>query len=101
MRRLLLVIGIMTPLLLLAGASAAQERHRPSTRAARMAQRAAAAATARAPEPSPVPVLPQDPSWARSVLIAVGVLVLAAAVIGPVYRAWVPEEMLPAHSHDE
>jgi hypothetical protein len=35
------------------------------------------------------------------VLIAIGVLMAAAVVIGPVYRAWVPDEPMPTHSHDE
>jgi hypothetical protein len=97
----LLVVGVLTPLLLLAPLCAAQERHRPSTRAARLAQRAAATAAARPAEDAPVPVLPQDPSWARPLLVALGVMALAAAVIGPIYRAWVPEEIPPTHSHDE
>ena len=91
----LAAVGILTPLLVLlvlASVCPAQERHRPSTRAARAAQRAAAAATAKPSEDPPVPVLPQDPTWVRPLLIALGAMVAAAVVVGPIYRAWVTEE---------
>lgn len=81
----------------------AQERHRPSTRAARAAQRAAAAATsvARPVDEAPVPVLPGDADWVRGLLVALGVIVVAAGVIGPIYGAWAPEEVAATHAHDE
>ena len=106
----LAAVGILPPLaplllLVLASVCPAQERHRPSTRAARAAQRAAAAtaaaSVARPGDEAPVPVLPQDAGWVRTVLVVLGVIVVAGAVIGPVYRMWAPEEMLPAHAHDE
>src|SRR4051812_10195368 len=40
-------------------------------------------------------------SWAGAMLIVVAGMFLAAAVIGPVIRAEMPEEVPDAHSHDE
>jgi hypothetical protein len=39
--------------------------------------------------------------WPGCVLIGIATMFLAAMVIGPVVRAEVPEEVPPAHSHDE
>jgi hypothetical protein len=47
------------------------------------------------------PVVPPAGEWAGAMLIVVGALFLAAMVIGPMVRAEVPEEVPPAHSHDE
>jgi hypothetical protein len=39
--------------------------------------------------------------WTGVVLIAIALMFLAAAIIGPVVRSEQPEEIPPAHSHDE
>ena len=50
----------------------------------------------------PHPTVSPDGSWVPIILIVVGGLFLAAAVIGPIVRANMPEEIPPpAHSHDE
>ena len=74
----------LTPLLLWGGVCAAQAAI-PSTPA----------------ESSPAPVLSADDAWARDVLVGFGVVLGLAVVIGPIYRAVVPEELPPTHSHDE
>ena len=51
--------------------------------------------------PDTHPVLSTNGSWVPIMLIVVGGLFLAAAVIGPIVRANAPEEVPPAHSHDE
>ena len=47
------------------------------------------------------PLLSINGSWVPIILILIGGLFLAAAVIGPIVRANTPEEIPPAHSHDE
>ena len=48
------------------------------------------------------PVLSGNGSWVPIMLIVIGGMFLAAAVIGPIVRANMPEEVPPpAHSHDE
>ena len=49
----------------------------------------------------PHPILSSNGSWVPIMVIVVGMLFLAAAVIGPIVRANAPEEVPPAHSHDE
>lgn len=49
----------------------------------------------------PMPVPPVGARWAGVVVIVILALFLAAAVIGPIVRANAPEEIPPAHSHDE
>jgi len=50
----------------------------------------------------PHPAISQDSSWVPVMLIVIGGMFLAAAVIGPIVRANMPEEIPPpAHSHDE
>jgi hypothetical protein len=57
---------------------------------------------AHADDPAPHPALP-DPSerWPGTVVIVILSMFLAAAVVGPIVRANMPEEVPPAHSHDE
>src|SRR3954471_6181679 len=47
------------------------------------------------------PVISGEAQWAERLLIAVAVLFLAAALIGPLYRLNLPDNILPTHSHDE
>jgi hypothetical protein len=47
------------------------------------------------------PILSSNGSWVPVMLIIIGFMFVAAAVIGPIVRANVPEEVPPAHSHDE
>jgi hypothetical protein len=47
------------------------------------------------------PQIPFSPTWAGALLIIIAGMFLAAAVIGPIVRAEAPEEVPPAHSHDE
>ena len=48
------------------------------------------------------PVLPPHPAaWAGVVVIVILGMFLAAATIGPIVRANMPEEVPDAHSHDE
>ena len=61
----------------------------------------ASATIALAENATPQPTLSRDGSWVPIMLIIVGGLFLAAAVIGPVVRANMPEEVPPSHSHDE
>jgi hypothetical protein len=55
-----------------------------------------------ADDPAPHPGLP-DPSdrWPGTVVIVILSMFLAAAVVGPIVRANMPEEVPPAHTHDE
>ena len=54
-------------------------------------------------EPQSHPVLSADGSWAGPFVVfgIIGLFFLPAAVIGPIVRALTPEEVPPAHSHDE
>ena len=49
----------------------------------------------------PHPTTSKDADWAGVVIIVVLGMFLAAAVIGPIVRANMPEEVPAAHSHDE
>jgi hypothetical protein len=98
MRRIVLLLSLVAPLLL-SGTGYAQERHAPSSRAARAARRVAAAP--KAVETPPAPVISGDATWAGGVLIGFGALVLAGVVVGPLYRVLMPGEAVPVHSHDE
>jgi hypothetical protein len=62
----------------------------------------ARAGGAHAADPAPHPALP-DPSerWPGTVVIVILSMFLAAAVVGPIVRANMPEEVPPAHTHDE
>ena len=59
------------------------------------------AETGAAAHDEPHPELSPNPDWAGVMLILILGLFVAAAVIGPVVRANMPEEVPPAHSHDE
>lgn len=48
----------------------------------------------------PHPVVSEHGGWAGVLCLIIGGLFLAAAVIGPIVRANMPEEITP-HSHDE
>jgi hypothetical protein len=53
-------------------------------------------------EASPAaPVISGDAQWTERLLIGVAVLFIAAALIGPLYRLNLPDNILPTHSHDE
>jgi hypothetical protein len=63
---------------------------------------AAAAHEAHADDPAPHPVLPDaSEKWPGTVVIIILSMFLAAAVVGPIVRANMPEEVPPTHSHDE
>lgn len=47
------------------------------------------------------PLISHDSSWAGVMIIIILGMFLAAAVIGPIVRANTPDEVPPAHSHDE
>ncbi|MCU1274980.1 MAG: hypothetical protein JWO48_2411 [Bryobacterales bacterium] len=51
---------------------------------------------------TPAPVVSEDGSWAGAmvIIILLGFFV-PAAIIGPIVRTEAPEEVPPAHSHDE
>src|SRR4051794_21567435 len=50
---------------------------------------------------SPHPVVSEDASWVRPLVILIGGLFLIAIPIGIYVRANMPEEMPPVHAHDE
>lgn len=50
---------------------------------------------------APGPVISTDAQWTGQVVIIVIGLFVAAAVIGPIYRLSLPEELPVTHSHDE
>jgi len=55
-----------------------------------------------AESPDTHPVLSNNGTWVPIMLFIIGGMFLAAAVIGPIVRANMPEEVPPpAHSHDE
>jgi hypothetical protein len=68
---------------------------------------AASEAEVASPEPAHAtadsrPILDDDAYWAPIVFILIGMMFLSAAVIGPIVRLNMPEELPPpAHSHDE
>jgi hypothetical protein len=54
-----------------------------------------------APDTYPHPTILEIGTWAGVMIWIILGLFLAAAVIGPIVRANTPEEVPPAHSHDE
>ena len=62
---------------------------------------AAEGAAADHADPAPHPVIPEPAEWPGTVVIVILSMFLAAAVVGPIVRANMPEEVPPAHSHDE
>jgi hypothetical protein len=52
--------------------------------------------------PFPHPTLPAPSTlWPAPVLIVIAAMFLSAAVIGPIVRSEIPEEVALPHSHDE
>lgn len=49
----------------------------------------------------PMPVIPEASLWPGVLLICIFGLFVGAAVIGPIVRANLPDEVPLAHSHDE
>jgi hypothetical protein len=97
MRRIMTIVAMS---LMVAQVSFAQ------TRAATPATPGASEHDVTASEPAHVtaesrPVLDDDPNWTPILLILIGMMFLSAAVIGPIVRLNMPEEIPPAHSHDE
>ncbi len=54
-----------------------------------------------AADPAPHPEVPEHPVWVRPVVILIVVMFLLAIPIGVFIRATMPEEIPPAHAHDE
>jgi hypothetical protein len=54
-----------------------------------------------APLPYPHPVAPEPAVWPGVMLVVIAGMFFAAAVIGPIVRASMEEELPPTHSHDE
>jgi hypothetical protein len=50
---------------------------------------------------APHPMLPHDADWASSMVAVILLMFAGAMIIGPIVRASTPEEVPPAHSHDE
>jgi hypothetical protein len=49
----------------------------------------------------PHPRVPEHPTWAKNVVAVIGLMFLAAFLIGPVVRATMPQQVEPPHAHDE
>lgn len=47
------------------------------------------------------PRVPEHPTWAKNLVAIIGLMFLAAFLIGPVVRATMPQEVEPPHAHDE
>jgi hypothetical protein len=95
---------LVLAIILFAGPSvrAAEEAIEAPAGAARTTEHDAAAAEhgENADVSHPV-VLEPGPTWPGQVVIVILGMFLAAAIVGPVVRANAPEEVPPAHSHDE
>jgi hypothetical protein len=100
----ILVLGLVMGL---AGVGLAQEHgaatsHVTNSNATHRATQGRAEASAVEGESSPPPVISQDGSWAGAMVIVILLgFFLPAWVIGLIVRAEAPEEVPPAHSHDE
>jgi hypothetical protein len=57
--------------------------------------------TAAQPAAPAVPVLSAEVGWVPRVLAGIGAVILAAALLGPLLRMGMPEEIPQTHSHDE
>jgi hypothetical protein len=84
----------------LSGAAFAAE-HTPATQAEAPEFSHAAPRPAARPEAFPHPQISANGSWAGSMAIIIFLSFIAAAVIGPIVRSETPEEVPPAHAHDE
>ena len=63
---------------------------------------AGAPAPADAAPPYAHPILPEpDVAWPAILMMGVVGLFLCAAMVGPLYRLEIPDELPPMHSHDE
>lgn len=61
-----------------------------------------ASALPQAPGNAPTaPVLSEDARWVVGLVIVIVALIVAAGVIGPIYRLSLPDELPVTHSHDE
>jgi hypothetical protein len=49
----------------------------------------------------PHPRVPEHPTWAKNMTAIIGLMFLAAFLIGPIVRAAMPQEVEPPHAHDE
>lgn len=61
----------------------------------------AANGAAAAADPNPHPRVPEHPTWAKNMVAIIGLMFLAALLIGPIVRATMPQEVEPPHAHDE
>jgi hypothetical protein len=89
------LIGLLVLLLLVATTASAADAHRAAA-----AKHTPAAAAPHDPRVTG-PVLSADDRWTAKVLTGIGVMFAAAILIGPAYRAHLPEEIPLTHSHDE
>ena len=94
MRRVLNAVAMTLVVLGLSSASLAEEHAGPARESA---------AGAEAEHINYAHPTPPEPGilWPGSMMVAVVAMFLMAAFIGPVVRAEMPEEVPPAHSHDE
>jgi len=88
------VMFMMVLLLTSGGWTAAADQPAVATHAGHSAEAASSG------HASPHPVIPAESTWAGSVVIMILAMFLAAAVIGPIVRANMPEDV-PLESHDE
>jgi hypothetical protein len=56
---------------------------------------------AEAADTQPHPALPSDTWWTPIMLVIIAAMFLAAAVIGPIVRTLMPEELPQPHGHDD
>ena len=96
MRRMTTIVAV---LLFVAQVSFAQTRE--AAPAATGESEVSADTGAATPVAESRPMLDDDPYWTPIVFILIGMMFLSAAVIGPIVRLNMPEEIPPAHSHDE
>jgi hypothetical protein len=87
MRHLILSLGVAWAL---SGAALAAEHHSaPATQGAH------------ALDVSPHPGIPAHPAWVNDTLWTIAILFIAAAIVGGIIRANMPEEIPVSHAHDE
>src|SRR4051812_43150380 len=53
------------------------------------------------PDNAPHPQLSTDDSWTGTMVGIIALMFVGAMIVGPIVRASTPEEVPPAHSHDE
>ncbi len=56
---------------------------------------------AEAADTQPHPALPSDTWWTPIMLVIIAAMFLAAAVIGPIVRTLMPDELPQPHGHDD